>query len=365
MFSILNENVTQYQHEKRAIGGYWSARITANYNQVGIEDWIEYGLGRHFEIHNEALEVMWEGFVNKVSASLGELSFEIGPLLDIGNRVRAVYSTMDYSVEPPILGQRAVTSLANDTTSQGTYGIVEKILSTGGSTATEAEQNRDTFLAENAYPPTSLDLAFGRGTQEQVTLDCLGYWHLLGAYTYTNTGVVDTENISTKLQNILAADPNGIFSTDYTRIQENTFQVRKYENDNKTALDLIKAVNALGDSSDNRYNIGIYAGRKLVYEQAPTEYEYVKRIGENEDFKTPTGAVVEPWNVEAGKWVFVSDFLAGRIPPASRMDLNRDPRAGFIESAVFQAPRGIRVSGIKLGQLDQALAQQGLAGAGV
>jgi len=197
-----------------------------------------------------------------------------------------------------------------------------------------------------------------------LTLDCLGYWHLLGAYTYTNTGVSGTENLSTKLQNILAADPNGVFSTDYSPITDNTFQVKKYENDNKTALELIKGLNTLGDASQNRYNIGIYTGRRLVYEPAPTEYEYIKRIGDNEDFKTPVGGVVEPWNVRAGKWFFVSDFLAGRLSPATRVDLNRDPRAGFIESAVFSAPRDIRVNGIKLGQLDQALAQQGLAGVG-
>lgn len=365
MFASLDENISTYQHEIRAIGGFYSATITANYNQVQIEDWIEYGIGRHIVIHNDALEVIWEGFVNKVSAALGELAFEIGPLLDIGNRVKAVYSTVDYSVEPPVLGKRDVTAIANDTSSQAIYSIVEKVLSTGGSTPVEAEQNRDTFIAENAYPPTSLDLALGRGTQEQVTLDCLGYWHLLGAFTYTNTGVVGTEDISTKLQNILAQDPNSIFSTDYNRIRENTFQVKQYENDDKTALELVKALNSLGDTSSRRYNIGVYADQQLVYERAPTEYEYVKRIGENEDFKTPTGAIVEPWNVRSGKWFFVSDFLAGRVPPSTRNDLNRDPRAGYIESAIFTAPRDIRVDGKKLGQLDQALARQGLAGVGV
>jgi len=360
----LTDQIDSYSHDIRAVGGYWSARIGLSDDLDVLEDWIEDGLGRDILVHDEALDIVWEGFVNKISLSAGELAYEIGPLLDIGNRVKVVYSSIDNSVEPPILGTRTATAQADDSASQARYGIIEKILSSGGSTATQAEQNRDTWLAENAWPAVSIDLNLGQGSGQSMTLDCLGYWHMLGAYTYANTGVTGEENLSTKVTNILGGDPNGIFSTDYSRVASNTLQVEKYENDDKTGLELLKGLNALGDSSDRRYVMGVYAGRRVLYTQVTDEVEYLKRITANSDFTDTLQGIVQPWNVQPGKWVFVPDFLVGRLPPVSRDSLNRDPRTGLIEVSSLRAPRGVRVSGGKVSQLDQALAKQGLAGVG-
>lgn len=360
----LTDELDGYSHETRAAGGYWSASIRVSDVQSRLEDWISAGLMRHIVTYSTGLEVVWEGFVNRISVNFGSFSYQIGPLLDIGNRVRVVYSVIDTSVEPPTLGVRAVTANANGTTSQALYGIIEKVLSTGGSTATEAAQNRDTWLAENAMPPVSIDLNLSGGSEPSLALDCLGYWHLFGAYTYTNTGVTGTENLSTKIQNIINADPNSLFSTDFSRITTNTLQVKQYENDDKTAEALLKALNSLGDTSDNRYTIGVYQNRQLWYQAAPTTVEYLKRITVSDDFTTPTGATVRPSSVLPGRWVLVPDFLVGRTQPNSRTILNDDPRAGFIEVVRFDAPREVRVSGGKLSQLDQALAKQGLAGVG-
>jgi len=358
------DQINTYRHELRAVGGYWSAQIRINDSQTRIEEWIENGIGRHVEVNDDAMQIVWEGFVNRITANLGEVQFEIGPMTDIGNRVKVVYSTFESGVDPPVNQNRAVTAVANDTDSQALYGIIEKILSTGGSTATQAEQNRDTWLTENAWPPTSLSVSLGRGRSPTMSLDCLGYWHLLGLYSYENTGVTGEENLSTKIQNILGADPNSVFSTDYSRITTNTLQVEQYADGTKTAEELLKSLNALGDSSDNRYNMGIYQGQRMIYEAAPTDYAYKKRITANEDFTDPIGGVVKPWNVQAGKWFFVPDFMIGREPPVVRVNLNRDPRAGFIETVRFRVPREVKVNGEKLSRLDQALAKQGLAGIG-
>jgi len=90
-----------------------------------------------------------------VGAISGQLSIGRGPLLGIGNRVRVVYSTVDASVSPPVLGARASTGAVSDATSQGRYGIIDQVLSTGGSTNDEASEIRDTFLEERKDPTTT------------------------------------------------------------------------------------------------------------------------------------------------------------------------------------------------------------------
>ena len=76
--------------------------------------------------------------------------------MNIGNKVALVYSTVDTSVTPPAVGVRKKTAYANDTASQGRYGIIEKVLSSGGSTDANATNIRDTYIAENAEAETTI-----------------------------------------------------------------------------------------------------------------------------------------------------------------------------------------------------------------
>jgi len=115
---------SSYSHTIQAVGGYWQANFTINDNQDNIEDWLADGLGRHIEVFNESQEMIWEGFVDEVSANLGALTVSRGMLLDIANRVSVVYTTVDTSTDPPTTGDQSETSVENDTTSQTKYGII-------------------------------------------------------------------------------------------------------------------------------------------------------------------------------------------------------------------------------------------------
>lgn len=357
----LTAQINNYSHESRAIGGFYSAQIEINDSQQAIEDWIEDGLGRHIETFDPDLCIVWEGFVNKISARLGPLQFDIGPLLDIGNRVSVVYSSSDDSTDPPTVGVRTTTAPANDLVSQAAYGIIEKVLSVGGASATVAEQARDTWLNENRYPETSRKTSLGDGGLS-LSLSCLGYWHFLNyIYTSTTTG---SQNLSDKIEAVLAADPNGIFSTDYSRISSNTIQVDQYDNKDRRALAIIKGLNSLGDASDNRYNIGIYGGRQMVYEVAPQFFQYQQRLTGNQGVTDQLNNVVKPWDVDPAEWIMFSDFLAGRLPPSSADSLQSDPRTGFIETIKYTAPWGLDINGQKIGELDQVLAKAGIKGVG-
>jgi hypothetical protein len=360
----LQDQLDSYRHESRATGGYYSARIRVKERQDVIEDWLQAGLGRHIVVNNEALDVSFVGFLNTINANLGPLTYKLGPLTDVGNRVRVVYSTVDNSVTPPVVGVRTTTADADDTDSQALYGIIEKVLSTGGSTATEAEQNRDTWLARNSYPPTSRDANVGRGAEPSMTLEILGYWHWLRLFTFSDTNS-GTRQIDERIGDVLDAEPNGnIFSASRAKVADNTFAITRYDDDQKSGETILKSLVALGDTNDNRYNIGFYEDQIIVYEQAPLDYEYKLRLGDNLGVVDVLDSEVKPWDIRPGKWIFFPDFLTGRNLPATPTDLNRDPRVGYIETVQFNAPNDLRVNGVKLSELDQMLAKQGLAGIG-
>lgn len=358
----LTDQLDSYQHEIRALGGYWTGTFTLKDRLTRIEDWLDRGLGRHIVTRDDALNVIWEGFVNRVSANLGPLSVVRGPLLEIANRVACVYSAIDATTSPPTLGLRVKTSTTNDTPSQAKYGIVQVLLSAAGMTATEAAQVRDTYLAEHVEPETSKSLSLGNTSEPSVTIECCGYVRWLDAYIFNQTAATGTQDLDEKIRNILTADPNDVISTDYSRIAANTLAVPKYENDDMRAWSLIKALVAEGDASDNRYLFGIYQDRQAVYAAAPTTIAYQQRLADPEQrFETLAGGIVKPWNILPGKWLFFPDLLIGKSQPA---DLREEPRAMFIESVTYSAPWGLSLSGGKLSAVDQRLARLGLAGIG-
>lgn len=358
----LTAEINAYTQVIQAVGGYWSATFSINDRQDKIEDWIDQGLGRHIEVHDNALVKIWEGFVNKISATLGPLSVVRGPLLNIANRTSVIYSTVDTSSNPPVMGVRTRAATVNDTVSQGKFGILQSIMSAGGMTATAAEQARDTYLAENKEPETGQNVTIGRTSEPRVQIECLGYVHFFNKYIYNQTASSGTQNLSVQMTDVITADPNSLFDTGFADITENTLPVKRYENKDKKAWDLIKGLVALGDTSNNRYLFGVYNDVVPIYEAAPTTLFYQQRLGDPEQrVETLGGARVLPWNVVPGKFLLFSDFLVGRTEPT---DLRLDPRIMFIESAAFRAPWGLILQGGKVDKLPQQLARLGLAGTG-
>lgn len=356
----LAEQINAYSHKISAIGGYDEAAFTLNLSQLEIEDWLARGLGRHIEVFNFALVKVWEGFVNELSINLGPLSVIHGPLLEVGNRVSLYYSTVDTSTNPPTVGIRDVVGPYNDATSQAVYGIIPKILSTGGSDATRGAILAQSYLAEHDLPETGKTFNNQSASQPSITVRCRGYRDWLNyPYNSTTTGL---QNASTKITSILAATPNStwlIYGT--TNIDTNTVQVKAWENDNNIAWNLIKGITAKGGTSYERWLFGVYNNREVYYQAAPTTLEYIQRLTEPLTLETTTGEIVYPWDARPGMWLLFSDFLVGRSEPAN---LREDQRAMFIESVTYSAPYGLQLTGAKIGTLDQRLAQYGLSGIG-
>jgi len=357
---LLAQDANTYSQESRANGGWWSASLTISGPLVDMEDWFAEGLNRHIEVYNSSLAKVWAGFVNVVTLSAGTLQATRGPLMDVANRVSVVYTPiLDATTTPPIEGSETTTTIANDTDSQTKYGILEQVVSGGrlldDGVTDDAAQLRDTFLEENREPETSEELDLGSSSIASVQLDLLGYVHRFMRYVYQDTTAA-TVQIATKIQDIITADPNGLFSTDYSRIDANALLTSGYDDDNRMAWDVIQELVGLGDINSNRYTFGIYDNQQVTYAVVPTATFYQHRItGASVEVETyGAGAEVYPSDVLPARWLFLPDFLVGRTQPA---DQRLDPRFLFIESTRFTGPDEIQIRGQKVSTLPQLIAR--------
>lgn len=335
----------------QALGGYDSATISMRSSKSEIESWLDKGLGRHIEVFSPSGVKRWEGFVDEISASIGPLSITRGPMLDIVNKVKVRYS--DYTTNIT-----AATASASNTTSQGLYGILYKILSAGKVSSTTATSIRDAYLLENAWPESNQTIA--KGGDLTMTLTCKGYRYLLD-YPY-NEATTTAYTLREKLIDVVAGAPtSGIFSASTAQIGTNTLSVAQLENTDRMGWDIIKELVAMGMVTSNaRCIFGIYNDRVPYYSAIPSTAEYQMRLADiGINIMSNVGGQVDPWQVVPGKWIEFVDFMAGSVYSAT---MRQNPRYMFIESVTFTAPNEVSFTGGKTDKLPQKLAKLGLSG---
>jgi hypothetical protein len=347
--------------EHTANGGYWSKSFTIRGRQEEVEAWVDDGLGRHVELYDTGLAPVWEGFVNQVNANIGSLSLNRGPLMQVANRIKVVYTPVDTSTNPPTSGARDETDYTNDTDSQDLYGIIERIISVSSGDVTAAEQARDTALEDSKYPNADETENLESSVVPSATIECLGYYHWLGAYT-VDLSTTDLQDADAKVQAVLSSDPNNLFSTDTTYINSNTTQVGAQDQEYRTALSVIAGIVALGDASFNRWVFGFGPNQRPFYNTIATDTMYQRRLSDPEQRLEIFGTSnqVLPWDARAGEWVFYTDLLVGRTRDAT--NFRADPRYLFTEQTTFTAPWGLTLRGAKVTRLAQLLKRQGLGG---
>ena len=210
----------------QAVGGYWDAAFSIRSRMEHMEEWLTEGLGRHIEIRDDALDIIWEGYVNQVTATTGELSVQVGPLDEVVNRVCVSYSFTDPN-QKNARGMQKFTTWADDEESQKRYGIRERVLSMGGANDEQAVQYRDRYLADNAWPDIKHDIDSVRH-ENNIVVDCYGYARMLDDYTYTQEDISGEIDLTDKLKLVLLADPNGLFVTESVvsleKIQNGSFE---------------------------------------------------------------------------------------------------------------------------------------------
>ena len=327
---------TNISKTEQANGGYWSSQIQFSATEQEVADWIMHGVGRDITIYNAAGVEIWNGLVNKVAAEWGGISLESGEFLKLANQVTVNYQEVTYNTNPPVGGSKKSVDAAVNTESQAIYGIQTEVVNAGTGDELMATQYRDMFIAERAFPLTNVNFSLQSSNTPAVTLDCVGYVRLLERplYAVTSTG---KQNASDKVTAIYQAEPNGIF-TSVSDIDSNSFQVPYAESGEKRLFGALKGVAAIGDSGLDRWITGVGQQRTPYYRAVVNEVSYTYTLADEEPrIEGRNREYVYPWNVETGRWLFVSGLLED-LPNTG--DYDRDPRYIFIENSSWSSVWG-------------------------
>lgn len=356
-----SQDVTSYDHSHAAMGGFWTANLTMRLPLAELEDWLENGVGRQVQVKGRGTKIAWEGLVNRVTMNVGGYNMNVGPYLDIANKVKLAYSIFLQLGGGNATGIRVATDYTSDALSVARYGILAKVFSVGG-VDTSAVANLQALLLERySQPPRSEDLNLPGDTgltYFDLKLECVGYAHLFQKYSY-NSATTGTQNLSAKLTAIVAAEPNGLFSSSVTT---NTIQVPAYENDDAEAWGLIKSMIAMGDVSLNRYSFGVYENRRAVYKPVSNSVVYIRPLREGAAvIQDAQGGLLQPWEVRPGGYVLVTDLLPGKPTAAT---LNDDRRAIYADTVQYRMPDSLVINGAHSFKVEQRLAQLGISGVG-
>jgi hypothetical protein len=264
-----------------------------------------------------------------------------------------------FSVYPPTDGGETTTVLVDDAASKIRYGIYEKAINAGPTTDANAEFIRDVFLYENSLPKSRSQMSIQPGNAEYPTVvfDCIGLAQFFSVYPYSYIGNT-VSSLSDKIIDIINADPNHVFSTNYDMIEPNLYAVTDMEIDDRYAWDVIQALLSLGDAvNDYRAFFGVYEDGRAEYKTQPQDIKYSYRLSDRFQAVNNYGgrSVVMPWDVRPAYWIVVPDFLIGRHIQA--VTVRSDPRNKFIEGVTYSAPLTVELECGGMDRLAQILAK--------
>lgn len=339
-----------YQHTIAAFGGYDTAQVNISIRRSELESYLLYALGSDITIMTDETQIVWQGFVNDISISFNGIDINVGPLIDLTNKVLVKYSDF-------ITGVPGVTTYANDLLSQSRYGVFTKILSAASVSAANAENIRNHYLNENKFPFYNMNLTANEDTHLSVSINCLGYYHTLSTYIYNNP-LSGSYTVREKIIDVLAAHPANIFGRT-SLMQDNTLSVLRLENEDRLAIDVIKGLVAFGsDTSNERMLFGIYDYNSVYYNQIPTQISfYYRNFRNNRYIANAAGGKVNIAALKPGQYIGVND-----IPDVMFSGIKSVPKYIFAENVSYSAPYELSITGTNVSTLAQKLAKLGLSG---
>ncbi len=375
-----------YSHEIRAMGGFWASKFKIANRKYGIqyfEDLLLTGLGRHVEVGDTQAKIAWEGKVTGLNLVLPGISYSV-KLNNMSNRVWARYvataagqeigaTIQDYDAElvakldPELDGSNSVvrSTKQNNSDSQTRYGIKEKVLSGGLGSSTLVDQATQAYLDnfDNPAKPTILFSDSGQSQEMPVLeVECQGYFRTLDWRTYNQTALSLNDDISDIIAAVVTAAGEFIGSVEITA---NTSQASQVYDSDRTASAILLDLARRGDSSNNRYVLGVYEERKLIYEPIDITGRdnityFTQALSNDRNIRTQNGRVVGYPEIRPGKFLMVEDMMG--ISPANYDTITEDPQVTFIESVVYQEPFGLTLYGARADMLDVILGRAGLGG---
>ena len=235
-------------------------------------------------------------------------------------------------------GRRTDTGWSENTDSTAEYGRMEYLITLGKVTPHSATLMRNRHLNEFAWPRSrmvggvTIPGAQDTGGDRLVVL-CAGFWHTLNWRVKGESRVGACDD----LINTIVAESEFVTAG---RIEANALAVEADCEPNQQRLgDLIEYIISLGDEDADPWQGGVYGGRKLRYEEAPTTVQYYLHSGRLTD---AGGVAVLPPLVEPGFLLRNSDAPVAWQPPGTSTAWD-DPQVAYVDEVEFIAPDQLKL----------------------
>lgn len=319
-----------WRRSSRAVGGFWDGEFsTANLTRAEMIDFFDSYLGCAVTELGPGGMVAWEGLVWEMRLMLDGVEYQrtlAGEWWH--NRIECYYQDT--------VGGRQVLTWAENTDASAEYGQMEHILSLAGATTAAATALRDRHLLEYAWPRSRMvgGLAMGRKrrAEDSLRVTCAGFWATLG---WRHLATTTTAAANVQVGTLVAASQ---FVT-AGRVEINGLSVLVDGSNVPVRLnDALEDIIEQGDATPAVWQGGVYAGRKFVYESAPTSAAYILRDGYLLDL---SGGEVDPALLLPG-------FLlrnAGAAPvaqPPGTSSVWDDPRIAYVDEVEY-GPDGLKL----------------------
>jgi hypothetical protein len=333
-------------------GGYDSAKFDIPLDHM----WASMSsvlFGSDIRIYDDHGVQVWEGFANKVSISSGASLISIGPLMEISNRINLRYTTYRWNTNPPTGGDEEETGFIIGTeeakASLNTWGSLSEIISAPREMSTdEALEAVMGILRTKPNPKYEFSISDSNG-QESITIECLGYFHLL------NKMISDYyNNADIRPANEVISHPfshAGIFF-DMSGVEPVGYELALYNAEIETSFDFIESayehVNAL---SDYGFTLGVYNNRTVYFSEIkrpdwPSVFVSASTGELAQGFGIPRPSYVVP-----GMWAQAVDF------PTYISAAKQEP---FIVSGIEVAGDRASINASTFSALDKILGERGL-----
>lgn len=182
----LDSNITSlqdYNHETLALGGYRGCKFSFLSNLREATEWAYLGLGSDVVSTNRKGVDIWNGIVDKVTISVGSDSIEIGPLMNVSNRIQVNYNTPSFGGYENSFSR--TTDWYEDAESVKKYTRLSESISGGEAVDYEAVTLAESALEEKATPAFAERLSTeAQSGGVSITIDCAGYTRLMEKQIY-------------------------------------------------------------------------------------------------------------------------------------------------------------------------------------
>lgn len=314
----LGKKVDSYVHSISSKFGFETMQLSFKASLDEALDWLFNGLMRSTVVTGPNAQVVWEGFLETVSVTVGQKRASVS-LATVGNRCRVFGTTAG--------GTPVNSSIVNNTASQLIYGIKEQNQTLQGLSAVISEAQAISDLVANrmlttyAFPrsPESSQAMTGASGEIEVELTFSGWYGTLGWLTGSNYSYAQVDT-GTQISGIITAVNivNPFFiSTDTSQIITTGVTDSEYIADGTFYIKKVERLLELGNSSQQPLSWGVYDNRRMSVQvwagSTPSVIKYTEDAGTG-TITDDNGSIVAPWDVRPNAMSQIVQFSVPGIP---------------------------------------------------